>query len=224
MAFPKRKLSTMENLILLPSAEVALRIGRLRDAARAAGRGGALLIADNAMLYYLTGRVYSGWAYIPVDAALKPVWFVRRPVELAGEDVVEVRKPEEIPSRLEAMGQPLPEAIGLEADTLPYSTVTRLQAVFPDAGFYSASPLVAAARAVKTPMEISMMERSGVIHTAVYRRIPSLFSPGMTDFESSPASENTSSNSPVSRFSQIPLVYKTNISPFTNFCFFEIYG
>ncbi len=123
----------MENLILLPSAEVALRIGRLRDAARAAGRGGALLIADNAMLYYLTGRVYSGWAYIPVDAALKPVWFVRRPVELAGEDVVEVRKPEEIPSRLEAMGQPLPEAIGLEADTLPYSTVTRLQAVFPDA-------------------------------------------------------------------------------------------
>lgn len=182
----------MENLILLPSAEVALRIGRLRDAARAAGRGGALLIADNAMLYYLTGRVYSGWAYIPVDATRKPIWFVRRPVELAGEDVVEVRQPEEIPSRLEAMGQPLPEAIGLEADTLPYSTVTRLQAVFPDAGFYSASPLVAAARAVKTPMEISMMERSGVIHTAVYRRIPSLFSPGMTDFELDVAIEHVS--------------------------------
>lgn len=173
----------MENLILLPPQEVLLRIGRLRGAAVAAGRTGALLIADNAMLYYLTGRVYSGWAFIPVDENVNSVWFVRRPVELTGTDVVEVRKPEEIPSRLEALGISLPEAVGLEMDALPYSTITRLQAVFPGAESYTASPIVAAARSVKTPLEISMMERSGVIHTAVYHKIPSLFSPGMTDFE-----------------------------------------
>lgn len=182
----------MENLILLPPQEVLLRIGRLRGAAVAAGRTGALLIADNAMLYYLTGRVYSGWAFIPVDENVNPVWFVRRPVELTGTDVVEVRKPEEIPSRLEALGISLPEAVGLEMDALPYSTITRLQAVFPGAESYTASPIVAAARSVKTPLEISMMERSGVIHTAVYHKIPSLFSPGMTDFELDVAIEHLS--------------------------------
>lgn len=182
----------MENLILLPPQEVLLRIGRLRGAAVAAGRTGALLIADNAMLYYLTGRVYSGWAFIPVDENVNPVWFVRRPVELTGKDVVEVRKPEEIPSHLEALGISLPEAVGLEMDALPYSTITRLQAVFPGAESYTASPIVAAARSVKTPLEISMMERSGVIHTAVYHKIPSLFSPGMTDFELDVAIEHLS--------------------------------
>lgn len=182
----------MENLILLSPQEVLLRIGRLRGAAVAAGRTGALLIADNAMLYYLTGRVYSGWAFIPVDGNVNPVWFVRRPVELTGKDVVEVRKPEEIPSRLEALGISLPEAVGLEMDALPYSTITRLQAVFPGAESYTASPIVAAARSVKTPLEISMMERSGVIHTAVYHKIPSLFSPGMTDFELDVAIEHLS--------------------------------
>lgn len=182
----------MENLILLPPQEVLLRIGRLRGAAVAAGRTGALLIADNAMLYYLTGRVYSGWAFIPVDENVNPVWFVRRPVELTGKDVVEVRKPEEIPSRLEALGISLAEAVGLEMDALPYSTITRLQAVFPGAESYTASPIVAAARSVKTPLEISMMERSGVIHTAVYHKIPSLFSSGMTDFELDVAIEHLS--------------------------------
>lgn len=182
----------MENLILLSPQEVLLRIGRLRGAAVAAGRTGALLIADNAMLYYLTGRVYSGWAFIPVDENVNPVWFVRRPVELTGKDVVEVHKPEEIPSRLEALGISLPEAVGLEMDALPYSTITRLQAVFPGAESYTASPIVAAARSVKTPLEISMMERSGVIHTAVYHKIPSLFSPGMTDFELDVAIEHLS--------------------------------
>lgn len=182
----------MENLILLSPQEVLLRIGRLRGAAVAAGRTGALLIADNAMLYYLTGRVYSGWAFISVDENVNPVWFVRRPVELTGKDVVEVRKPEEIPSRLEALGISLPEAVGLEMDALPYSTITRLQAVFPGAESYTASPIVAAARSVKTPLEISMMERSGVIHTAVYHKIPSLFSPGMTDFELDVAIEHLS--------------------------------
>lgn len=182
----------MENLILLSPQEVLLRIGRLRGAAVAAGRIGALLIADNAMLYYLTGRVYSGWAFIPVDENVNPVWFVRRPVELTGKDVVEVRKPEEIPSRLGALGISLPEAVGLEMDALPYSTITRLQAVFPGAESYTASPIVAAARSVKTPLEISMMERSGVIHTAVYHKIPSLFSPGMTDFELDVAIEHLS--------------------------------
>ncbi len=182
----------MENLILLSKEEVSRRIGRLRSAAVAAGHAGTMLLADNAMLYYLTGRVFSGWAYIPVDDARLPIWFVRRPVEMEGGNVVGIRKPEEIPSRLEELGYPIPKELGLEMDVQPYSTITRLQAVFPDAKSFNLSPVVAAARSVKTSMEISMMERSGVIHAAVYSKIPSLFSPGMTDFELDVAIENLS--------------------------------
>lgn len=182
----------MENLILLPDSELALRLARLREAARQTGREGALLLADNATMYYLTGRVFSGWAYIPLADGEAPLWFVRRPVEMKGPGVVEVRKPEEIPSRLEALGLPLPSSLGLEMDILPYSTILRLTAALPVGETFNATPLVGAARTVKTPFEISLMERSGVIHEAVYRRIPSLYSPGMTDFEFEVAIENLS--------------------------------
>ncbi len=182
----------MDNLILLTADELSLRISRLRHAAEAIGAKGTLLLTDNAMLYYLTGRVFSGWALIPVDPAMPPLWFIRRPVEMAGENVIEIRKPEEIPSRIVDLGLPLPDAVGYEYDALPYSTVTRLQAVFPDARHYNASPICAMARSVKTPLEISMMERSGAIQTDVYERIPSLFSPGMTDYELDVAIETLS--------------------------------
>ncbi len=185
-------MSLMEKLILLPKEEVALRIAGLRRLAVAAGNSGALLLADNAITYYLTGRVYSGWAYIPVDEAYEPLWFVRRPVGLEGKNVVAVRKPEEIPAHLETLGYPSPTSVGLEMDVMPYSTITRFAKVFPAAEAYSVSSIITAARAVKTPLEVSMMERSGVIHTAVYRKIPSLFTPGMTDVELDIAIEHLS--------------------------------
>ena len=59
-----------------------------------AGLCDAVIVTDNANTYYFTGRVFSGWAYIPAQG--DPVWFVRRPVDLDGERVVYVRKPEEI--------------------------------------------------------------------------------------------------------------------------------
>jgi Xaa-Pro aminopeptidase len=171
----------MENLILLPAGELDLRLKKLRTAAAEAGHTGAFLLADNAMTYYLTGRVFSGWAYIPVDESLAPYWFVRRPVGLQGDNLIEVRKPEDIPAHLTAAGYPMPAEIGLEMDVMPFSTVTRLQAVFPEAKPFSASKCIGQARAVKTDLEVALMERSGVLHEAVYRKIPSLFIPGMTD-------------------------------------------
>ena len=48
----------MDNLILLPKEELDMRLARIREAARLAGATGCILIADNATLYYLTGRVF----------------------------------------------------------------------------------------------------------------------------------------------------------------------
>lgn len=182
----------MENLILLPQDELNLRISHIREAAREAGATGSLLITDNANLYYLTGRVYSGWALISLDDNREPTWFLRRPAHLEGENIHRLRKPEEIPALLQELGIPMPDAVGYEMDSIPYSTVTRLMAVFPDAAPFNANRLMSLARSVKTPMEISKMEQSGLKQEEVYRRIPSLFNPGMTDFELDVAIENLS--------------------------------
>lgn len=182
----------MTPLILLQPHEQALRLSRLRSAAAGLPDGSAMVFADNAMLYYLTGRVFSGWGYIPVDGSIPPVWFVKRPVEMSGENVFEVRKPEEIPARLAEAGYQLPTDVALELDALSFSTVTRLRAIFPQGELHNASRIASAARSVKTPLEISMIERSGTIQSAVYARIPGLFEPGMTDYELDVAIETLS--------------------------------
>lgn len=188
----------MENLILLPERENALRIEKLRAAASVTlpentrDEDAALLIADNATIYYLTGRVFSGWAYIPLDREARPFWFVRRPVGLKGEGVVGIRKPEDIPSGLAERGIKLLLTVGMELNITPYNDIIRLQKCFPGAATFNVSPAVSVARSVKTPMEISMMERSGIKQEAVYRKIPKLYTPGMTDIELDVAIENLS--------------------------------
>lgn len=136
----------------------------------------ALLISDNANKYYLTGRVYAGYAYIPVEG--EAIFFIRRPVELKGDGVVYIRKPEEIG---QTIGLNVPESIGLELDLLPYSAAMRLKKIFPESELKNASAIMRQARAVKTSEEIEMIHRSGVKHVHVYSRIPHLFQPGMTD-------------------------------------------
>ena len=75
------------------SSESALRIGKVR-AQMAEAQLDAVLIADNANIYYTTGAMFRGYVYIPADG--QPLIFVIRPIDLTGDDVVNIRKPEQI--------------------------------------------------------------------------------------------------------------------------------
>lgn len=141
----------------------------------------AILACDFATVYYLAGRVFDGFVYIPADA--DPVWFVKRPVHLAGDRVCHIRKPEDIPSALEGLGAGLPVRLGLEMDLCSYSLVERLKGAFPGAEALNASPALRAARSVKTEEELAQVRLSGAKHVGVYSRIPSLYTTGMTDYE-----------------------------------------
>jgi len=139
----------------------------------------AILVTDLANIFYLTGRVYNGYIYIPAEG--KPVYFVRRPVELEGDGVVYIRKPEQM---TESIGLNLPEAVGLELDLLPYSSVMRLRAALGDTiATPNASPVLRAARSVKTPMEQDALRKSGIKQEHVYRLVPKLYREGMRDIE-----------------------------------------
>lgn len=166
--------------MLLPREEASLRIDRLHKAMAGAGIDG-LLVADNADIFYLTGRVYAGFAYIP--AGMAPLWFVRRPVELEGDGVVYIRKPEDMASHIVAAGLAMPRRLGLELDILSFNQAERLRSVFPGAECVDATPMMRAMRAVKTDFEVEQMRLSGLKHEQVYRKIPKLYRVGMTDVE-----------------------------------------
>lgn len=166
--------------MLLPREEASLRIDRLHKAMAGAGIDG-LLVADNADIFYLTGRVYAGFAYIP--AGMAPLWFVRRPVELEGDGVVYIRKPEDMASYIVAAGLAMPRRLGLELDILSFNQAERLRSVFPGAECVDATPMMRSMRAVKTDFEVEQMRLSGLKHEQVYRKIPKLYRVGMTDVE-----------------------------------------
>lgn len=173
-------------LILWSDDEYRLRLDRIRSAMEAAGID-AILISDNSNLYYITGRVYAGYAYIPQRGL--PLYFVRRPVEMEGDGVVYIHKPEEITA---SIGMSAPASIGLELDVIPYSTVTRLAKVFPGSEMKNASSVMREVRAVKPPEALKMLRESGAKQTRVYKRIPRLFQEGMSDYDLQLAIENAS--------------------------------
>lgn len=139
----------------------------------AIGLEGPALICDNANLFYLTGRVFSGYLFLEPDKS--PHYFVKRPSILTGDSVTFIRKPEEIGLQC--------ADLWLELSSLPYAMALRLQAALGAERLHDISGAIMNARAVKTPEEQRLLREDGIKHAAVYSRIPGLFSEGMTDIE-----------------------------------------
>lgn len=161
---------------LLPPDDIADKLCRLRHLMTEKGID-TIFIADNANKYYLTGRIFSGYILLTLNDIK---WFVRRPSHFVGDNVITIRKVENIAEHVDiaALGK-----IGFELSLVPYAEIMRFAAALGQTEFTNADPVIMAARAVKTPYEVSMIRRSSQNLTDVYRLIPSLFRPGMSDVE-----------------------------------------
>lgn len=159
--------------------EALLRCEKIQSALRTS-HADAILLNTNANLYYASGRVFSGYVYVPAEG--EPHYFVRRPVGLKGDTVHYIHKPEQIPALLAEAGLPIPRCVALEWDA-SHGDFTRLAAVFPDVEVVNGSAVMRAVRSVKTNYELALMQESAVKHAEVYRRIGSVFREGMTDIE-----------------------------------------
>lgn len=164
-----------QSLQLLPADEVKLRVAKVTAAMP--DDMDALLVNDNANLFYLTGRVFLGYVLIFRDGSLK--YFLRRPSVLSGDDVIGIHRPADMALHQDFSGL----RIGLMEDETPYSSVTRLADALGIKNFTNGSGCLRAARAVKTDLEIRLMKDCGVRQTEVYRRVPHLYREGMTDIE-----------------------------------------
>lgn len=160
--------------------DLQLKWDRIQQAMKQINADGCLLTVD-VNLYYTTGRIYSGYFYLPVEGA--PWFFIKRPNGLSGNQVEYIRKPEQMPELFAAHGLKMPDKLLLEADELAYNDYVRLQNVFNPKETANATALIRTLREIKTPWEISQFRISAKQHAKTYAEIPECFRPGMTDLE-----------------------------------------
>jgi Xaa-Pro aminopeptidase len=158
--------------------DLFFRQKRVQRAIRKTGAEGLLLTTD-VNIYYMTGLVFNGYYYLPVDD--DPLLFVKRPGGLSGERLFSIRKPEQIPDIFVSNGRKLPKNVLLETDEISYNECMRLQNIFHLENTDNATTFMRRIRMVKTPWEIGQLRLSADRHAATYARIPDCYRPGMTD-------------------------------------------
>jgi Xaa-Pro aminopeptidase len=164
-----------------PSEDLRMRQARVRLLLQEEEQAEACLIRSAVNIYYLTGRIFDGYLYLPREG--EPLLFVRKAGDFGDEQAIPIRKPEEIPGILKQRNQASPRTLALEADQLTYNEFCRLQALFQVGKTANATTILRRARMLKTPWEIEQFRYSAVQHCKAYEKIPSLFTHGMTDLE-----------------------------------------
>ena len=170
---------------LTPATELEYRCKKLQE--HMAGDGlDAVIIVQNADLFYFTGSVQSGSLYVPVHG--QPLYMVRRDaararMESGLREVIPFNSMKDIPAILAAHGYPEPRRIGMELDVLPVNFFERYRRVYPHAAFCDATPLIRRVRMIKSHYEIHVMKDAADQVDRVYRRAKEAIAEGMTDIE-----------------------------------------
>lgn len=172
--------STIESKIIQPF--LLKRYSRLQYMMRKTGVD-AMLVTSIANIYYLSGRVLSGYIYVSVDREM-PIFLIRRPMGLSADGgVVYINKIEQLPQVLESNGMSMPYSVMLECDNITYSEYDRISKVFSNTKIGNCSPLLREARSVKDSYEVDMIIISALKHIEVYSKVADMFKEGMRDID-----------------------------------------
>lgn len=163
-----------------PSNELKNRIATIqKELARQ--QADACIVTTAVNLMYLTDAIFDGFLYIAPQG--DPVMFVKRPVDISGENVEIIRKPEQITDLLPKYGLGQPRRVLLESDVVPYESIMRLRAALGMPEVLGVSTILRKIRMVKSDYELSLVRESARLQSLVYARISSIFKPGMTDID-----------------------------------------
>lgn len=168
----------MEIFSQIDKSELQIRWQKIQQMMMAEGVE-ACLISSSSNLLYVSGRIIGGYAYLPQSG--EPLFFVRRPVGLQGENVFYIRKPEQMPEMLQERGLMLPEVLMLEGDEMSHADWLRLEAVFLPQKMINSSHPLRVVRSVKTETELAILRQTAKIHSDILSLVPQLYMPGMTD-------------------------------------------
>lgn len=146
----------------------------------------AVLLLQNADLFYFTGAIQQGALYVPADG--EPLYLVRKDfararMESGLKEVVPFKSPRDIPNVLAEFGLTLPKTVGMELDVVPVTVMQRFQKGLGECVISDATPLIRNVRAVKSDYEISILKDAALIVDKVCKRVPEVLKEGMTDLE-----------------------------------------
>lgn len=171
----------------LPEDESHLRLERLRSILdRDYSHLDGLLVFSRIGLYYLTGTLAQGVAWIPREG--NPVLLCRRGVERAWlespwENIVEFKSFSQLEGLVREAGSPLGERVGVEMQGLSWAMGELLRQKLPHVHLEAADGALARARAVKTPWELAKMRLAGERHfRALTEDLPERIHPGMSEW------------------------------------------
>ncbi len=170
---------------LTPATELEHRYKKLQHYMAEQGLD-AVIILQNADLFYFTGTIQSGNLYVPVEG--EPVYMVRKDfmrarMECGLKHVVAFSSMKDIPSVLSEYGYQLPVNIGMELDAIPVNFFSRYQKVFPVGRFSDATPLIRKVRMIKTHYEIHLLQDAAQQVDKINSRVRDVLREGMTDLE-----------------------------------------
>lgn len=170
---------------LTPAIELEYRCSKLQEYMREAGLD-AVIVVQNADLFYFTGTVQSGNLYVPSEG--QPLYMVRKEwsrarMESGLKEVLPFRSMRDMPRILDEHGYKMPGRIGFELDVLPVSFLDRYRQVFPQAECLDATPLIRRVRMIKSHYEIHLMKDAADQVEKVYQRALQVIRPGITDLD-----------------------------------------
>ncbi|HUH79453.1 MAG TPA: Xaa-Pro peptidase family protein [Methanoregula sp.] len=141
------------------------------------------IIFSRVNLFYFTGTMQDGMLLVPRDG--DAVLWVRRSYERAVDesDFPAIRPMQSYRNAAETMGR-IPETVYLETEHVPLAAYQRLRKHFPFREARALDNEVLRVRAVKSPYELSLMERAGEIHRRVLEELaPGILRAGMSEAE-----------------------------------------
>ena len=170
---------------ITPKTELEYRLRKLQGFMEAEGLD-AVIIVQNADLFYFTGSIQSGNLYVPL--AGEPVYMVRKDfararMESGLKEVVPFGSMRDIPALLAKLGYPVTVRIGMELDVLPVNFFGRYHKVFPAAEFSDATPLIRKVRMIKSHYEIHAQQDAAHQVDKIYQRVREVLREGMTDID-----------------------------------------
>ncbi|NIP49756.1 MAG: M24 family metallopeptidase, partial [Phycisphaerae bacterium] len=170
---------------ITPAVELKNRIEKLQNEMFVHSLD-AVLLLQNADLFYFTGSIQQGALYVPVEG--EALYLVRKDhgrarMESGLKEVLPFKSPRDIPDLLNDFKLKIPENLGMELDVLPVSVMNRFAKVLSKSDVKDATPLIRNVRAVKSDYEIGILKDAALIVDKVCKRAKEVIKEGMTDLE-----------------------------------------
>ena len=170
---------------ITPAPELRSRCSRLQALMSQEGFD-AIIMVQNADLFYFTGTIQQGILYLPASG--EPLYFVRKDfararMESGLKEILPLKSPKDIPELLQGFSVPLPQKLGMEFDVISVDLFQRLSKIFPLATTSSATDLIRRVRAIKSDYEISIIKDCALQIDRVHQRAKEVIKVGMTELE-----------------------------------------